>query len=98
MVVRRRKAPRRRAKKSFNISAIEAGTAISLAQSTGAASAVQQGLQGNITGGLKTLETTIMANKSKIIGTLAAAFVGKALTRNFASGTLAKLGPIRVKA
>jgi len=98
MVARRRKAPRRRAKKSFNISAIEAGTAISLAQSTGAASAVQQGLQGNITGGLKTLETTIMANKSKIIGTLAAAFVGKALTRGFTGSTLAKLGPIRVKA
>jgi len=98
MVARRRKAPRRRARKSFNISAIEAGTAISLAQSTGAATAVQQGLKGDITAGLKTLETTIMTNKSKIIGTLAAAFVGKALTRNFASGTLAKLGPIRIKA
>ena len=97
-MVARRKPRRTARKKSFNISAIEAGTAISLAQSTGAASAVQQGLQGNITGGLKTLEPTIMANKSKIIGTLAAAFVGKALTRNFASGTLAKLGPIRVKA
>jgi len=39
-MVARRKAPRRRAKKSFNISAIEAGTAIALAQSTGAASGV----------------------------------------------------------
>ena len=36
----RRKAPRRRAKKSFNISAIEAGTALSLAASTGAAAAL----------------------------------------------------------
>jgi hypothetical protein len=43
----RRKAPRRRAKKSFNISAIEAGTALSLAQSTGASSAVDSMLQGN---------------------------------------------------
>ena len=40
------KAPRRRAKKSFNISAIEAGTALSLAQSTGASSAVDSMLQG----------------------------------------------------
>ena len=59
---------------------------------------INSGLKGDITAGLKTLETTIMTNKSKIIGTLAAAFVGKALTRNFASGTLAKLGPIRIKA
>lgn len=97
-MVRRRRTTRRRAKKSFNISAIEAGTAISLAGSTGAATAVQQALGGNLTGGLKTLESNIMGNKSKIIGTLAAAFVGKALTKSFASGTLAKLGPIRVKA
>jgi hypothetical protein len=68
----RRKAPRRRAKKSFNISAIEAGTALSLAQSTGASSAVDSMLQ-------------------------AGAAVAKALSKGFMSGTLAKLGPIRVK-
>ena len=39
-----------------------------------------------------------LANKNKIIGTLGAAFVAKALTKGFASGTLAKLGPIRIKA
>ena len=44
----RRKAPRRRAKKSFNISAIEAGTAISLAQSTGASAAVDDMLKGTL--------------------------------------------------
>jgi hypothetical protein len=37
----RRKAPRRRARKSFNISAVEAGAAISLLQSTGAAGSVE---------------------------------------------------------
>ena len=70
----RRKAPRRRAKKSFNVSAIELGTALSLA------------------------ESSVMSNKNRIIGTLGAAFVAKALTKGFTSGTLAKLGPIRVKA
>ena len=97
-MVARRKAQRRRAKKSFNISAIEAGTAISLAQSTGAAKAVQTALGGNLSGALTSLESSIMSNKNKIIGTLGAAFVAKALTKGFTSGTLAKLGPIRVKA
>ena len=94
----RRKAPRRRARKSFNISAIEAGTALSLAQSTGASSAVDSMLQGNFKGALSTLESNVMGNKQKIVATLAGAFVAKALTKGFTSGTLAKLGPIRIKA
>ena len=94
----RRKAPRRRAKKSFNVSAVELGTALSLSESTGAAQAVQTALSGNISGALTGMQTQVMANKNKIIGTLGAAFVAKALTKGFTSGTLAKLGPIRVKA
>jgi len=94
----RRKAPRKRAAKSFNISAIEAGTALSLAQSSGAAQAVQTALDGNLSGALDALQSSVMANKNKIVGTLGAAFVAKALTKGFSSGTLAKLGPIRVKA
>ena len=98
MVARRRKAPRRRPKKSFNISAIEAGTALSLAQSTGAATAVQTALNGDLSGALTSLESSVMANKNRIVGTLGAAFIAKALTKGFSSGTLAKLGPIRRKA
>ena len=97
-MVARRKAPRRRARKSFNISAIEAGTALSLAQSTGAVSAVDQAIKGNLNGALNTLQTSVMQNKQVITATLAGAFVAKALTKGFASGTLAKLGPIRIKA
>ncbi len=93
----RRKAPRRRAKKSFNISAIEAGTAISLAQSTGASQAVDEMIKGNFKGALNTLESNIMQSKQKITATLAGAAVAKALSKGFMSGTLAKLGPIRVK-
>ena len=97
-MVARRKAPRRRARKSFNISAIEAGTALSLAQSTGAVSAVDQAIKGNLNGALNTLQSSVMANKQVITATLAGAFVAKALTKGFASSTLAKLGPIRIKA
>ena len=94
----RRKAPRRRARKSFNLSAIELGTALSLSQSSGLASSVQMALDGNISRGVENLSKTVMANKNKIVGTLGAAFVAKALTKGFTSSTLAKLGPIRVKA
>ena len=94
----RRKAPRRRAKRSFNVSAIELGTALSLSQSSGLSESVKLALDGNISGGLENMQRTVMANKNKIVGTLGAAFVGKALTKGFTSSTLAKLGPIRVKA
>ena len=40
----------------------------------------------------------LKSNKNVITATLASAFIAKALTKGFASGTLAKLGPIRIKA
>jgi len=93
----RRKAPRRRARRSFNISAIEAGTALSLAQSTGFATSVQQALNGDLSGAINNMSKTVLTNKSKIVGTLGAAAVAKFASKGFASGTLAKLGPLRVK-
>jgi len=93
----RRKAPRRRSRRAFNISAIEAGTALSLAQSTGFATSVQQALGGDLSGAINNMSKTVLTNKSKIIGTLGAAAVAKFASKGFASGTLAKLGPLRVK-
>ena len=94
----RRAAPRRRrARRSFNVSAIEAGTALSLAQSTGFAESLQMALDGKLSEGVNNMSRTVLANKSKIIGTLGAAAVAKVASKGFASGTLAKLGPIRVK-
>jgi len=97
MVYRRKRNSRRKAPKVFSISAVETGVALSLLQSTGAASAVQMGLQGNIAGGLKLIETNVLANKTKIIGVLAAGTIAKMLTRGFSTGRLAKLGPIAVR-
>ncbi len=94
----RRRAPRRRAKKSFNVSAIEAGTALSLMDTLNAASVVDSAVKGNFKGALQQLEKAAMGNKQKITATLAGAFVAKALTKGFTSGTLAKFGPIRIKA
>ena len=67
-------------------------------QSSGAASALDSAMQGNIKGALNTLESSVQSNKQLITATLAGAFIGKALTKGFSSGTLAKLGPIRIKA
>ena len=92
-----RKAPRRRTRKTFTISAIEGGAALSLMQSTGAAIAVQQALKGDIVEGVNTLSTNIKANKSIILGTLGAAAVGKVAAKSFSIGRLAKLGPVAVK-
>ena len=93
----RRKAPRRRAKKSFSINAIEAGAALSLAQSANVASAVDSALKGNIKGSLTALEQGIMSNKSKILATMVSAGVGKMLAKSFKVGQVAKLGPVRVR-
>ena len=93
----RRKAPRRRARRSFNISAIEAGTALSLSQSTGFAESVQMALDGKISEGINNMSRTVLANKSKIIGTIGAAAVARVATKGFGALQVAKLGPIRVK-
>ena len=90
-------APRRRAKRSFNVSAIEAGTALSLAQSTGFANALQTALNGNLAGAVNDMSNQIMTNKQKIIGTIGAAAVARLATKGFGALQVAKLGPIRVK-
>jgi len=95
MVYRRKKRNSTR-KKVFTISAIEGGAALSLASSTGLDSAIKTALAGNLAGALSTIQTQTMANKTKIIGTLGAAFVGKMIARGFGRSQLAKLGPIRV--
>jgi len=96
-MVARRKARRTRAKRSFSISAIEGGAALSLLSSTNAGAAVQQALKGDIAAGINTLSNSIQSNKTKIMGTLAAAAAGKVLAKSFRVGQVAKLGPISVK-
>jgi len=93
----RRKVRRSKPRKTFTISAIEGGAALSLIQTTGAAAAAQQMLKGDIAAGVETLSRNIQSQKSKILGTLGAAAVGKFAAKSFSVGRLAKLGPIAVK-
>jgi len=97
-MVYRRKRRRTARKKSFNISAIELGTALSISQSVGLDTAMKTALAGNLSGALSTIQKGATSNKSRIIGTLGAAFVAKMLARGFGTQTLAKLGPVRIKA
>jgi len=97
-MVYRRKRRRTARKKSFNVSAIELGAALSIANAANLDSAVKQLMAGNLAGGLSTIQTGAMKGKTKIIGTLGAAFVAKMLAKGFGNSTLAKLGPIRIKA
>jgi len=91
----RRKKNSRRRSKVFHINAIETGAALSLIQSSDAAAAVQQALGGDINSAFGTINSAVAANKSRIVGTLAATAVAKMLTRGFRP-RLAKLGPIVV--
>ncbi len=95
-MVRRRRSVRR--KKSFTISAIETGAALSLASSAGVDTAIKSALAGNLSGALSIIQSSVNTNKNQIIGTLGAAYVGKMLAKSFGNGQLAKLGPIRIKA
>jgi hypothetical protein len=96
MVRRRRRSVRR--KKSFTISAIETGAALSLASSAGVDTAIKSALAGNLSGALSIIQSSVNTNKNQIIGTLGAAYVGKMLAKSFGNGQLAKLGPISIKA
>jgi len=92
-----RRKQKRTTKKSFSINAIEAGAALSLAQSANVASAIDSALKGNLKGSLNALETGITSNKTKILATMASAAVGKMLAKSFAVGQVAKLGPVKVR-
>jgi len=92
----RMRKSRKRAKKSFSISAVETGVALSLIRSTDAAGAIQQALAGNVKGALGTLSSNVQTNKSAIVATLGAGFVAKTLAKGFGRATIAKLGPVRV--
>ena len=94
-MVRRKRTYRR--KKSFTISAIETGAALSLASSAGVDTAVKLALGGDLGLALAEVQTSVASNKNKIIGTLGAAFVGKMIAKSFGNGQIARLGPIRIK-
>ena len=100
MVVRRRKASRRRAPRQFGINVIETGAALALLEQTNAGSSMKSFLAGDINTGLSTLSKSAKSNKQAITKTLIGAFLAKAAVKSFSRGSpvLASLGPIKVRA
>jgi len=100
VMVRRRRKARRKPARTFGINVIETGAALALLEQTGAGSAMQSFLAGNLNAGLSTLSKNAKSNKQAITKTLVGAFLAKAAVRSFSRGSpvLASLGPIKVRA
>jgi len=99
-MVRRRRASRRRAPRTFGINVIETGTALALISQVNAGAAVQSFLAGNLNAGLSTISKAAQTNKQAIIKTLIGSMVAKVAVKTLSRGSpvLASLGPIKVRA
>ena len=99
MVVRRRKARRSRARKTFSIPLIETGAGLALLSQSDAGTHIKTMLDGDIQGGLSGLNSSIQTNKNLMIKTLGTAFIAKQVVRGFGgSKILARIGPIVARA
>jgi len=99
MVVRRRKARRSRARKTFSIPLIETGAGLALLSQSDAGTHIRTMLDGDIQGGLAGLNSSIQSNKNLMIKTLGTAFIAKQVVRGFGgSKILARIGPIVARA
>jgi hypothetical protein len=99
-MVRRRRATRRRAPRTFGINVIETGTALALISQVNAGAAVTQFLGGNLNAGISTISKGVTTNKQAIIKTLIGSMVAKVAVKTLSRGSpvLASLGPIKVRA
>jgi len=99
MVVRRRKARRSRARKTFSIPLIETGAGLALLSQSDAGTHIKTMLDGDIQGGLSGLNSSIQSNKNLMIKTLGTAFIAKQIVRGFGgSKILARIGPVVARA
>ena len=99
MVARRRKPRRSRARKTFSIPLIETGAGLALLAQTDAGGALKQMLDGDVQGGLSTLNSNIQSSKNDMIKTLGTAFIAKQIVRSFGgSKILARIGPVVARA
>jgi hypothetical protein len=100
VMVRRRRAARRKAPRQFGINVIETGTALALISQVDAGAAVQSFLAGNLNAGLSTISKAAKTNKQAIIKTLIGSMVAKVAVKTLSRGSpvLASLGPIKVRA
>ena len=95
----RRKAPRRRAKKSFNVNLIETGAGLALLDAADAGQASQSFLKGDIKGGLNTLSNAFKPNKDQMVRIGAGALAAKIVVSSLGgSKILGAIGPLKLRA
>jgi len=98
-MVARRKAPRRRAKKSFNVNLIETGAGLAFLDASNAGTAAQSLIKGDIAGGLKTLGDAFKNNKDQMVRIGAGALAAKLVVSSLGgSKVLGAIGPLKLRA
>ena len=99
MAPRRRKAPRRRAKKSFNVNLIETGAGLAFLDAADAGKASQSFLKGDVKGGLQTLSNAFKTNKDQMVRIGAGALAAKLVVSSLGgSKILGAIGPLKLRA
>ena len=98
-MVARRKAPRKRAKRTFSVNLIETGAGLAFLDAANAGQAAQSLLKGDIAGGLKTLGDAFKTNKDQMIRVGAGALAAKLVVGSLGgSKILGKIGPLALRA
>ena len=95
----RRKAPRRRARRSFSVNLLETGAGLAFLDAANAGTAAQSFLKGDLKGGIDVLSSAFKSNKNEMIkigaGTIAAKVVLSSLG---GSKVLGAIGPLKLRA
>ena len=95
----RRKAPRRRARRSFNVNLLETGAGLAFLDAADAGQAAQSFLKGDFNGGLRTLSNAFKTNKNEMVKIGAATIAAKVVLSSLGgSKVLGAIGPLKLRA
>ena len=95
----RRKAPRRRARRSFTVNLLETGAGLGFLDAADAGQAAQSFLKGDLNGGLRTLSNAFKTNKNEMVKIGAATIAAKVVLSSLGgSKVLGAIGPLKLRA
>ena len=95
----RRKAPRRKARRSFNVNLLETGAGLAFLDAADAGPAAQSFLKGDLNGGLRTLSNAFKTNKNEMVKIGAATIAAKGVLSSLGgSKVLGAIGPLKLRA
>ena len=95
----RKKAPRRRARRSFNVNLLETGAGLAFLDAADAGPAAQSFLKGDLNGGLRTLSNAFKTNKNEMVKIGAATIAAKVVLSSLGgSKVLGAIGPLKLRA